>query len=69
MPWLRALRDRHALETAGLTSEERVAALERETHAWTAAFLRNHPAPVVRATPAQARVAEQPEQYGQQPKM
>ncbi len=68
LPWLREVRDRHARETEGLTSEERVAALERETRAWTAAFLRNHPEAVDRATPAPARVAEQPAPYGQKAK-
>ena len=68
MPWLREVRDRHARETEGLTSAERVAALERETHAWTTAFLRKHPDTAVRAAPAHARVAETSESYGQKPK-
>ena len=47
LPWLREVRDRHARETEGLTSEERVAALERETRAWTAAsWIRMLPPPI-----------------------
>ena len=68
LPWLREVRDRHARETEGLTAEERVADLERETHPWTAAFLRNHPEAVVREAPAKTRVAKQPEPYGQKTK-
>jgi hypothetical protein len=64
LPWLREVRDRHARETEGLTAEERVAALERETHDWAAAFLNAHPGAVVREVRGQAKVAETRAPYG-----
>jgi hypothetical protein len=64
LPWLREIRDRHARETDGLSAEERVAALEKETHDWVTAFLRQHPDAMVLERHGQAKVAEAKAPYG-----
>jgi hypothetical protein len=65
LEWLRDVRDRHARQTEGLTTEQRLAALEQETREWNAAFFRNHPEARLAAPlePA-ARVAETRASYG-----
>ena len=66
MPWLRALRDRHAQEVAGLSVAERLRRSRAESEALMEEFFRSHPEarPAMPAAPA-ARVAETRATYGQ----
>ena len=59
LPWLRTLRDKHAREMEGLTDEERLAALKRETHEFETAFRRAHPEAF--RDSAKTNVTERPE--------
>jgi hypothetical protein len=66
MPWLRALRDRHAQEVEGLSVAERLRRSRAEAEPLMEEFFGNHPAarPVAPAAPV-ARVAETRAAYGQ----
>jgi len=65
MPWLRALRDRHAREVAGLSAAERLRRSSAESATLMAEFFRHHPEarPAPPEAPA-ARVAEPRAAYG-----
>ena len=65
MPWLRALRDRHAREVEGLSVAERLRRSRAASEPLMEEFFRNHPEarPAAPAKPA-ARVAETRTAYG-----
>ena len=66
MPWLRALRDRHAQAVEGLSVAERLRRSRAESEVLMEEFFHHHPEarPATPAAPA-ARVAETRAAYGQ----
>lgn len=64
MPWLRALRDRHAEEEKGMSIKERLEKHRRETEPLVREFLTNHPEARQPESATQSQVAEDHTRYG-----